>query len=623
MLPGFMTDLYRHPARMRTGITACCLLLLTLFSAATFAQTPPSRLGQARTLVENGDLEKAIPLYKGIYDEAPFDKNVYTEYLQVLLKAKFYKDAEALVEYMQKIRREDNTLLIDLGRVQELAGNRKQAELNYNKAVESAGQDEYSGQMLAAAFTAIQKEDYAIKVYEQLQKESGNPFQYATELAGLYGAKGDVKNALSALMHVAEIQPQAMTDIKASLLKLTETDPAQKEAVQKEIAKRLKKDPDNVVWNDLQNWLFMQYGEYDKVLEQVIALDKRSNNQGARVYIYAGMAAKEGRYSQAVQGYEYVLAFGPSSPLYQKALIESVLLQTQQLQERLPVDQQLLEATLQQYNRLFREFPEYKSQPIRKDYAMLLARYAHRVDSAIHVLNELVEIPGLPKSLIAASKLDLGDYYILEEKIWDASLMYSQVDKMFKQDMLGEEARFRNARLAYYRGDFQWAQTQLSVLKSSTTELIANDALYLSVLITENTPPDSNITPLLKFAHADLLLFQNKTKDADALLDSIAKAFPENPLQDDMLMLGAKIATQEGRLQDAVSKLETVLTHYGDDVLGDDAAFQLAVIYEKYLQNAIKAMEYYEKLITLYPGSTYVQQARAVYRRLAEQQKPS
>src|SRR5690606_27702483 len=112
-----------------------------------------------------------------------------------------------------------------------------------------------------------------------------------------------------------------------------------------------------------------------------------------------------------------------------------------------------------------------------------------------------------------------------------------QVDKMYKQDMLGEEARFRNAKLAYYRGDFQWAQTQLTVLKSSTTELIANDALYLSVLITENTPPDSNITPLLRFAHADLLLFQNKTKEADLLLDSIATTFPENPLQDDILML--------------------------------------------------------------------------------------
>lgn len=618
-----MTNLYRYLVRLKTGIVACCLLSLILFSATSFAQAPPSRLGQARTLVENGDIEKAIPLYKAIYDEAPFDKNVYTEYLQVLLNAKHYKDAEALVEYMQKIRREDPALLIDLGHVQELAGNRKQAAQYYDKALETAGKDEYNGRMLAAAFTAIQKEDYAIKVYEQLQKESGNPFQYATELAGLYGAKGDVKNALSALMQVVEMQPQSLTDVKASLLKLTETDPAQKEAVQKEIAKRLKNDPENVVWNDLQNWLFMQYGEYEKALEQVIALDKRSNNQGTRVYVYAGMAAKEGRYSQAAQGYEYVLSFGTSSPLYQKALEESVRLQTLQLQEHLPVDRKMLATALQQYDQLFRDFPEYKTQPLRKDYAMLLARYAHEVDSAIHVLNELVNIPGLPKSLVAASKLDLGDYYILEEKIWDASLMYSQVDKMFKQDILGEEARFRNAKLAYYRGDFQWAQTQLSVLKSSTTELIANDALYLSVLITENTPPDSNITPLLKFAHADLLLFQNKTKEAQTLLDSIAKAFPENPLQDDILMLSAKIATQEGRFQDAVSKLEMVLSQYGDDVLGDDAAFQLAVIYEKYLQNSSKAMEYYEKLITTYPGSTYVQQARAAYRDLADSQKPS
>jgi len=623
MFPGFMIKIYEHPFRKLRRIIAGCLLMTVLFSSGTLAQLPPSRLGQARTLVENGDMESAIPIYKAIYDEAPFDKNIYSEYLQVLLNAKHYKDAEDLVQYMQKIRREDPALLIDLGRVQELAGNRKQAEQYYNQAVESAGKDEYSGRMLAAAFTAIQKDNYAIKVYEHLQKESGNPFQYATELAGLYASKGDVRNALSALIQVLELQPQALNDIKTSLLRITETDAAQKDAVQKEITKRLKKYPDNPVWNDLQNWLFMQYGEYDKALEQMIALDKRNNNQGARVYVYADIAAKEGRLNQAIKAYEYVLAFGSSSPLYQKALVESVQLQTQQLQERMPVDQQLLNLLLKKYDLLFREFPEYTAQPLRKDYAMLLARYAHQVDSAIQVLNELIQVPGLPKSLLAGSKLDLGDYYILEEKIWDASLMYAQVDKMYKQDMLGEEARFRNAKLAYYRGDFQWAQTQLTVLKSSTTELIANDALYLSVLITENTPPDSNITPLLRFAHADLLLFQNKTKEADLLLDSIATTFPENPLQDDILMLRAKIALQEGRQEDAISMMETVLNQYGDDVLGDDAAFQLAILYEKHLRDATKAMEYYEKLITLYPGSTYVQQARDAYRRLAEQQKPS
>jgi tetratricopeptide (TPR) repeat protein len=231
-------------------------------------------------------------------------------------------------------------------------------------------------------------------------------------------------------------------------------------------------------------------------------------------------------------------------------------------------------------------------------------------------LNELIAQPRLQKEFIGNVKLDLGDYLVLQQKLWDASLIYSQVDKDFKQDMLGEEARFRNAKLAYYRGDFEWAQTQLSVLKSSTTELIANDALYLSVLITENTPPDSNLAPLLRFAAADLLMFQFKSKEADQLLDSIAKAFPENPLQDDILMQRGKIAEEEGRYNDAIDFYQKTVKDFGDDVLADDAVFRLGTLYQNKIKDKAKAIEYYEKLIVDYPGSTWVQQARAQYNEL-------
>src|SRR5690606_21283346 len=175
------------------------------------------------------------------------------------------------------------------------------------------------------------------------------------------------------------------------------------------------------------------------------------------------------------------------------------------------------------------------------------------------------------KDFVGEAKLQLGDYYILDGKIWDASLIYSQVDKDFREDHLGEEARFRNAKLAYYRGDFKWAQTQLSVLKASTSELIANDALYLSVLITENIPPDSNLIPLERFAYADLLLFQNKDSEAASLLDSISRAFPEHPLKDDILMLHSQIAVKHKDYPKALNYLKEVFEKYDKDVLADDA----------------------------------------------------
>ncbi len=206
-------------------------------------------------------------------------------------------------------------------------------------------------------------------------------------------------------------------------------------------------------------------------------------------------------------------------------------------------------------------------------------------------------------------KLQMGDYYLLEGKIWDASLTYSQVDKEFKQDAMGEDARFRNAKLAYYRGDFDWAQRQLLILKSATSELIANDALALSVLITENVE-DSLKFPLQRFAFAGLLIAQNKDKEATDLLDSIATAFPKHPLNDDILMEHAKMAEKHHDYTTALNYLEKIHKDFGTDVLGDDAVYKIADIYFNIYNNKEKAKEYYEQLIIEYPGSTFVQLAR-------------
>jgi tetratricopeptide (TPR) repeat protein len=350
-------------------------------------------------------------------------------------------------------------------------------------------------------------------------------------------------------------------------------------------------------------------------------LDKKLKEEGDRVVQFSKNAQKDAQYTIALSGYEYVMNKGASGPMYEEAWEGKINVLLRQLAAKRPVDGQLLKVVLKEYNAFLNEYPQYRTMPVMRDYAMVQARYALHTDTAILLLEQAIAAPNAKKEFIGYCKLDLGDYYILQGKIWDATLVYSQVDKSFKEDILGEEARFRNAKLAYYRGDFEWAQGQLAVLKASTTELIANDALYLSVLITENSPPDSNFTPLLRFAAADLLLFQNKTIASDKLLDSIQVAFPDNPLQDDIYILRARIAEEEGRNTDAVAYLEKILKDYGDDVLGDDAAFKLATLYEDRLKDKNKALEYFERLITKYPGSTYIQAARIHYQKLKSDDK--
>ena len=68
----------------------------------------------------------------------------------------------------------------------------------------------------------------------------------------------------------------------------------------------------------------------------------------------------------------------------------------------------------------------------------------------------------------------------------------------------------------------------------------------------------------------------------------------------------------------ALAYLKTIYEKYSQDVLGDDAVFMMAEIYQDDLHKPDEAKHYYEQLIIDYPGSTYVQTAR---QRLADLNK--
>lgn len=586
-------------------------------SAGAQQQTQEQKqLALARQYMQGKEYEKAIPLLKAIYEAAPFDKDAYNEYLQALTATARYDEAEALVLYMSKIRREDPSLLIDLGNVYNLAGNKKKAEEQFNRALEKVSGDDFNTLKIADAFTHLGNNEYAIKTYRRARVLMQNQYLFGTQLALLYGKEGNTEEAANAMMDVLATQPNELDNIKSSLLQLINNDEKKLTIVQKQLTKRISGDPGNPYWNELLTWMYIQKGDYEGAYKQITAIDKNLGESGERVVRFGDNIAAEGQYIIALKAYQYVMDKGAEQSMYELARLGKIKVMVAQLENKRPVDPVLLKQVLSEFQQYLTAYPQYFTSPLIRNYAKIQARFAGNTDTAIAILNQVITAPNVRSDFAGYCKLDLGDYYLLKDKVWDATLLYSQVDKAFKEDQLGEEARFRNAKLAYYRGDFTWAQVQLSVLKASTTELIANDALYLSVLITENIPADSNMVPLTRFAVADLLLFQNKTAESDALLDSISTHFKESALQDDILMQRSKIALEEGRDADAVAYLETIVTKYGEDVLADDAVYKLATVYEEKLKDIPKAIRYYEKLITDYPGSTYIQISRLKYQKL-------
>ena len=246
----------------------------------------------------------------------------------------------------------------------------------------------------------------------------------------------------------------------------------------------------------------------------------------------------------------------------------------------------------------------------------IMAQYNKNVDGAIKLLKTYIGQNGPDNIMIARAKLALADYLLIADNVWDATLYYSQVEKMYSDAPLGHEAKFRNAKLSFYRGDFDWAKAQLDVLKSSTTELIANDAMQLSLLIQENTGLDSIVKPLRLYAEADLYIFKNMYAEATVKLDSITRQYPKHSLADEVLMARATIAFKKRDYAAALGYYEKVYTEFSKDVLADDALYQAAVLNEKFLNNKDLAKVLYQKLILEYPGSVYAVEATDHYRKL-------
>ena len=179
---------------------------------------------------------------------------------------------------------------------------------------------------------------------------------------------------------------------------------------------------------------------------------------------------------------------------------------------------------------------------------------------------------------------------------------------------MGQNARFKVAQASFYKGDFDWAFTQLKVLRGSTSQLIANDAMQLSLLISDNSLEDSTQTALKKYARADLLAYQNKTQEAVDALENILQQHKGEKIEDEALLKQATLLESLGEYQRAEFNYLKIVEFYGNDILADDAHFALGELYKNVLAAPEKAKGHYEKILYNYQDSYYFPKARKKFR---------
>jgi TolA-binding protein len=565
----------------------------------------------------SGNYEKAAATYRQLLDYSPNDKELQSAYLQSLMGLKDYKTAEKVVKQLLKSSPQNALLNFQLVKVYKETGEEKKATKLIEKIIDRTNNIDEEIRATAIMFEQDGYLNEAAAVYEKGKSyQKDNPYLYAEELALLYDKQGNNNKAVESLLDFYVSRPDKSEEIKATLQRIM-NNPQRLTELQERINTRIQKQPEVEAFPDLLSWIYIQQKDYDKAFGLIKSIDLKMNEGGRRIFGFARVCFRELQFKTAVTAYNAVIELGKEQPYYLLARSEKLTCMKQELQANPAYTKNDVTALGVLYAAFLEEFPQYLQKETLREYAELEARYGHDIEKAISLLDNVVKAPNIPAAFKGRCKLEMGDYELIRDNIWESTLLYSQVDKEFKQDMLGEEARFRNAKLSYYNGDFVWAQGQLDVLKASTSELIANDALNLSVLITENNPPaDSNDIPLKLFAIADLLEYQNKDEEALAILDSISSTFPNHVLSDNILMERAHIATKRQDYNEAAMLLQKVVSQHGDDILADDALYRLAVINDVHFKNYDEAKRLFEQLILKYPGSTHVNEARKNFRRL-------
>ncbi len=587
-----------------------------LMHLSLLAQVSPDEQ-LASQFYQNKEFDKALEYYEKLYNKKS-PQLFYTPYLNCLLEIKDFKKAEKIVKKQIRQNPEELKLYVDLGMVYLRLEQPDKAKAEWEKAVRQLKTDDQVFG-LAGAFMAIREYDHAINTYKKGRKISLNSYPYSFELAEVYKLKGDKVAMVNEYLDVLEISDSYIQSVQNALQTSfgNDADAKQNEVLKAQLLKRISGNPDKTIFSELLIWMQLQLKDFEGSFVQAKALDKRKKEGGSRLMGLALVYVENESYDLASRAYQYVIDKGSANYYYNSARMELLNVSYQKIVTKgiyTPVEVIALEKNYKQ------TIDELGKTPgtvvLLKNLAHLQAFYLHQPAEAIALLEEAIILPQLPAQTQAECKLELADILLMTGDVWEASLRYSQVEKSYKYDVIGQEAKFRVAKISYYTGDFKWAQAQLDVLKGATAKLIANDAMNLSLLISDALAIDTNEVPLLIFSRADLLSFQNKDSMALITLDSIATLFPSHALADEIIYKKAQILLKHNKYQEAATMYEEILKFYGQDILGDDALFKLAELNEYQFKNTEKAKELYQQLLEKYPGSLYVVEARKHFRKL-------
>ncbi|MCD6112329.1 MAG: tetratricopeptide repeat protein [Bacteroidales bacterium] len=566
----------------------------------------------------NKEYKKAADLYLKIYSDTK-NFTYFDYYIHCLIGLNDLKTAEKEIKKQIRKNKNNYNFIIELGYIYKYSDQPVKAKKQFETVLKKIPKDKFIIKDIANRFLSKKETEYAILTYKKGRKilKSNNTFVF--ELANAYNISGNYQSMINEYLQLLKYDKSKISTVQNRLRYTIRKDPDNEKhkILRKSLLSLVQKYPDISIYSEMLLWYSIQEKNFDIAFTQAKALDKRFHENGNRIFHLAKLCASNNDYDIATKAYKYIIKKGEDNVFYidsKIGLLETKFLKVTDNVNNNEKDLKILE---NEYISTIKDMGSNR-ETIRliMNLAHLKAFYLHKNQEAIELLKNALTINRVPLKTKAECKIKLADIYLFTGEVWEATLLYSQVEHNLKNNVLGNLAKYKKAKLYYYIGEFRWAKAQFDILKAATSKFIANDAMEMSLLINDNLDNDSINTALSLFSKADLLSYQNKDNEALQTLDSISTIAKGHPISDDVIYKKAEIKIKQGLFHEADSLLQKITELYPFDITADNALMKRGEIYEKVFKNKKKAMDIYQELLKKYPDSIFSVEARKRFRLL-------
>ncbi|MEM6264773.1 MAG: tetratricopeptide repeat protein [Bacteroidota bacterium] len=571
----------------------------------------------AERYFRDGEFESALEVYQKLYRKSPKESYVLKVVsCQEILEQ--YDDAKKFLD--KNIRKYPEKVIYPIVKAQllEKTGELKSADKLYEETLNKKLRAEGDFIQVGAHLYQAGKLDLARRAYEQGRKRLKSAEIFANEIANIYRQQGEYEKATSEYLNEYFGSQSNFDKVKLDILNMV--GPPSQNAIERELLRAQDKRPGDEGLRIIAYEFYVLAENFREAFLQVKAIDRIFREDGHRVFEFARTMRNNKRYELSNQAYDYLIREKKSASQFHYASHQEKAINSElRAFENLPVDQQAIREAVENYDELLKVFGRgAESFDAIYRQARLRVFYLFELDPALKALQDIVKTR-IPRDEWAKAKLLIGDILLMQQQYKDAQLTYTEITEQFKDRQTGALAKYKLAQLSYFKGEFSLSQALLGAIKDNTSNDISNDAIKLNLTIMDNSGLDTTTKPLEIFAQAQLLVYQRNFDEAMTKLDSLAYAYPNHALSDEILWEKANIFLKRNNLPKALEYIDRVLDNFRYDILADDALYTKARIYDYSLNDPESAMKYYLEFLSSFPGSLYSVEVRKRIRELRKE----